>query len=41
MTPDTTGYYYAAYAVLGVLYAAYTWSLWWRARKTGPSPRSP
>ena len=36
MTPDTSAYYYAAYAVLGVLYAGYVWSLWWRARNAKP-----
>jgi hypothetical protein len=35
MTPDTSAYYYAAYAVLAVLYVGYVWSLWWRGRKTG------
>lgn len=33
MTPDTSAYYYAAYAVLGLLYGGYVWSLWWRARR--------
>ena len=33
MTPDTTSYYYAAYAVLAVLYGGYVVSLWIRARK--------
>ena len=33
MTPDTSAYYYAAYAVLAVLYGGYVWSLAWRAKK--------
>ena len=33
MTPNTTSYYYAAYAVLGVLYAGYVLSLVLRAKK--------
>ena len=32
MTPDNAGYYYAAYAVVFVLYGGYVASLWWRAR---------
>jgi hypothetical protein len=35
MTPDTSSYYYAAYGVLGVLYAGYVWTLWRRAKKVG------
>jgi hypothetical protein len=37
MTPQNAGYYYAAYVVLGVLYAGYVLSLWWRAKKQGPT----
>lgn len=37
-TPDTSSYYYAAYVILGVLYAGYVLSLWWRARKAGNGP---
>ena len=33
MTPDTSSYYYAAYVVMGALFAAYVVSLWWRAKK--------
>jgi hypothetical protein len=33
MTPDTTGYYHAAYVVAGVWYVGYVASLWWRARR--------
>jgi hypothetical protein len=33
MTPDTSAYYYAAYAVLAVLYGGYVGSLVWRARR--------
>ena len=32
VTPDTAAYYYAAYAILAVLYLGYALTLWWRAR---------
>ena len=38
MTPDTSSYYYAAYAVMGVLFTGYLLSLWWRARKVRTEP---
>jgi len=34
MTPDTRSYYYAAYALLAVLYIGYVVFLWWRAEKS-------
>jgi hypothetical protein len=33
MTPQNAGFYYAAYAILGVLYGGYVFSLWYRAKK--------
>lgn len=33
MTPDTSGYYHAAYAIAGLLYTGYVLSLWWRSRR--------
>jgi cbb3-type cytochrome oxidase subunit 3 len=38
MTPDTSSYYYAAYAVMSLLLAGYVVSLWWRAKKARPEP---
>ena len=35
MTPQNAGYYYAAYAILAVLYVGYVVSIWYRARKLG------
>lgn len=32
MTPDTSGYYYAAYVLAAALFGGYVLSLWWRAR---------
>jgi hypothetical protein len=31
--PDTASYYYAAYALAGVILIGYVLSLWWRARR--------
>jgi hypothetical protein len=33
MMPRNEGYYYAAYALSALVYAAYAASIWWRARK--------
>ena len=35
MTPDTRAYYYAAYIIVGLLFAGYAASIWWRARRVG------
>ena len=32
MTPDTAGWYYAAYVVAALAYVGYGVSLWWRRR---------
>jgi hypothetical protein len=33
MMPRNEGYYYAAYVLSALVYAAYAASIWWRARK--------
>ena len=38
--PDTSAYYYAAYAVVAILYAGYAASIWVRARRLGESRRA-
>lgn len=33
MTPENSGYYYAAYVLVTALYALYAFSIWWRGRR--------
>ena len=39
MPPRNEAYYYAAYAISALVYAAYAASIWWRARRLDRTSR--